>query len=322
MNRFPADHPKPCFFWRRVLALIIDVLILTVIGWGLGSVFFDFLAELGIYGRLIGMIITLLYFGHLNSGPGGGQTIGKRIWRIRVVNGEGAGLPLDKSLGRSLVLFLPFYLNGLTLPGDHLAGILSILLNVIVFGFGIATIYLYIANQRTRQSFHDLLAGSFVVSTETEVEIERNRPFRKRHLAISGGLVAGIVGLFVALPSLVVPQQVSEVLAINQRLNSLETVHVAVVLDLNPLPVEGETSTVQVIANVDREGFDDPKTAQRLAELIILHYHAIDERDELRITLFYGYDIGIARASRQVQRSESIEHWRETLDLETPAGSP
>ena len=158
--------PEPIIiagFWKRLLALIIDGLLLGFAGFLLGLMFFDQFARLGGWGRLIGFIIALIYFGVFNSSIGKGQTIGKRIANVKVVDGEGQFLSPRKSFLRSAILELPFFLNGALIPPSVMISPLGVLVGLIIFGIGGAIIYLYIFNRRTRQSFHDLAAGSFVI---------------------------------------------------------------------------------------------------------------------------------------------------------------
>ena len=73
-----AETPEPrviCGFWRRILALAIDVLFLALMGHVLGIFFFNFLVQLGGLGLLVGFTIGLLYFGILNSAIGKGDFV-------------------------------------------------------------------------------------------------------------------------------------------------------------------------------------------------------------------------------------------------------
>ena len=68
-------------FWRRIGAAFIDVIILFVVGLCLGLFFGDVFAQIGDWGKLVGFIIAILYFGVMNSYVTGGQTFGKMISR-------------------------------------------------------------------------------------------------------------------------------------------------------------------------------------------------------------------------------------------------
>jgi len=63
-----------------------------------------------------------------------------------------------------------------------------------VFGLGGALVYLYVFNRRTRQSLHDLAAGTFVVAARHSGGI-RERIWRP-HLALAAGwLVVVVAGI-------------------------------------------------------------------------------------------------------------------------------
>lgn len=116
MDSFHGDGlpgPEIAGFWRRIFAFVIDCLLLGVVGWMLGAIFFDVLARMGSYARLIGFAIALAYFGIGNSRLGSGQTLGKRLLGLRVVDGHHAILSLPRSLARYVVLGIPFFVGGL-----------------------------------------------------------------------------------------------------------------------------------------------------------------------------------------------------------------
>ena len=75
----PPAHRAISGFWRRLLAIVLDGLILGIVGFVSGLFFFNFYAQLGGWGRLIGLGVDSIYFGILNSAIGKGQTIGKRM---------------------------------------------------------------------------------------------------------------------------------------------------------------------------------------------------------------------------------------------------
>jgi|CXWL01.1.fsa_nt_gi uncharacterized RDD family membrane protein YckC len=65
-----------------------------ILGWSLSSFWF----QIGPYGRIVGLLFILPYFGLMNSGVGKGQTIGKRLLKIAVRDGENKPIRLGRSL--------------------------------------------------------------------------------------------------------------------------------------------------------------------------------------------------------------------------------
>ncbi|KFG92326.1 hypothetical protein GQ56_0138035 [Burkholderia paludis] len=57
-------------FWRRTVAFGIDCIVLGLIGLALAVLFFNPLAEIGQWGRLIGFLIGLIYFGLMEGHAG------------------------------------------------------------------------------------------------------------------------------------------------------------------------------------------------------------------------------------------------------------
>src|SRR3989338_11331733 len=95
-----------CGFWKRIQAFLLDLVLLAFFGLLLGLFLGKLFTPLGIWGRSIGFIITILYFGILNSSIGKGQTVGKGFVGIQVVTTKGQFLRLDRSLLRSGILIL------------------------------------------------------------------------------------------------------------------------------------------------------------------------------------------------------------------------
>jgi uncharacterized RDD family membrane protein YckC len=150
-------------FWNRILAFLIDGVILSFAGLILGKAAFDFLVRLGGWGCLIGFCISLFYFGLLNSYLGKGQTIGKRIVEIKVIDRYGKEISVGRSFVRYAILGAPFFFNQAVIPQSAALTPMGYPLCFIIVGIGGAIIYLYIFNRKTRQSLHDLAVGTFVV---------------------------------------------------------------------------------------------------------------------------------------------------------------
>jgi uncharacterized RDD family membrane protein YckC len=89
-----------CGFWRRIGALFIDSLVLGILGSVIGLFLEDTFVQLGGWGRLIGFAVSITYFGVMNSSLSNGQTIGKKILNIRVVDSSNSTISLPKSFVR------------------------------------------------------------------------------------------------------------------------------------------------------------------------------------------------------------------------------
>jgi uncharacterized RDD family membrane protein YckC len=103
-------------FWsRRFVALIVDIIILTLLMWILSGIVFLITAGVGIFSTLnywifVGAIIILAYFTYLEGRSG--QTFGKRLFNLHVVADNG-DITYKKSFIRSLskILYLPLILD-------------------------------------------------------------------------------------------------------------------------------------------------------------------------------------------------------------------
>ncbi len=134
------------FFWKRLVAFIIDSIIL-----GIGGAILGFVVALGagnstgsnILMQLVSFIIGLLYFALLESGAKQ-ATLGKMAMAIKVVGSNGERISFARAVGRyfaKMISNLTFY-----------------------FGFFMA------AFTRRRQALHDMIATTYVVNNDYQPE--------------------------------------------------------------------------------------------------------------------------------------------------------
>src|SRR3989442_15191444 len=102
--------------WRRLGAFFLDCLLLGAMGVAIGSFFIQRLVDLGPWGRLLGFAVAITYFGALNSRLGKGQTLGKRLLKIKVIRRDGTPLSVPKALLRFVPLGAPWFLNNAQFP--------------------------------------------------------------------------------------------------------------------------------------------------------------------------------------------------------------
>ncbi len=104
MNPFPATAHVPGTFSSRVIARIIDALVVTAIDLLLGS-----LLGFGYVWLVLGAAIVLAYFAVLDAAAG--TTVGKAVMKLRVVAADGGRPSLSSAVRREsfmLVGAVPF----------------------------------------------------------------------------------------------------------------------------------------------------------------------------------------------------------------------
>ncbi|HEY1791419.1 MAG TPA: RDD family protein [Opitutaceae bacterium] len=306
----PAPEQPPqirtiCGFWRRVAAFLLDSLLLGIIGFILGLAFYADFARMGASGRWIGFAIALAYFALLNSAAGGGQTLGKRIMRIEVVDRAGRHIPLARSALRYVILGAPFFLNGALIEPAH--RVLLAVAAVTVFWIGPSIIYLYVFNRRTRQSLHDLAVGSYVVDSPGGGAPAAGAVWRP-HLAVVG-CIALCAAALIPLSSLVYHLgMISDLVAVQAKVSgSGEFSGVGIMKGVNMVYKSGTsmtTRTLSVTASVrSRASLSEP-VAGRAAAIVLNSYPGAGDEDLISVKLRYGYDIGISSS----WISRSFEH--------------
>jgi uncharacterized RDD family membrane protein YckC len=268
---------------------------LGVAGVILGGLLFDSFARLGIYGRLLGFVIALGYFGLCNSSFLGGQTLGKRALGLRVVNANGQLISLQRSLLRYAVLGVPYFLNMLPLDPQHdMPSWMSYVLSLIVFGVGLSIMYLYAFNRRTRQSLHDLAVGSYVVRAASDAQATLLLPVWSGHLVVVGLLVAMSLAAPAAASHFVNAGFFADLMPTYRALSAQPHVKLASV-QKGWVSMNGKQSHYLVAQlRLDESLVNDETVAANAAGLIAKNYHDLGSQNAVVVNLVYGYDIGIA----------------------------
>lgn len=123
----------------------------------------DRLIAWGALGLLGGSGFAWLYFAFWNSRFGHGQTIGKRLFNIRVLDRTGQEISFGKSLARAVIYATPFLLSGNAYLPLFQQMELTIFLNIVqwlvVIGIPFCQIFLYVFERTT---VHDLVLGTTV----------------------------------------------------------------------------------------------------------------------------------------------------------------
>jgi uncharacterized RDD family membrane protein YckC len=160
----PAAAARVAPLEKRFVAAVVDVLLLGLVGSILGMLVGERIAPVGTAGRLWGLLLVVPYLGFFGSSASGGQTFGKTLLKLRVVDASGQPLSLARSTTRALVLATPWFFNGLRfpLPGASVF-LLVAAASILVYGVLPAGLGTLLLGREARQGVHDLVVGSFVV---------------------------------------------------------------------------------------------------------------------------------------------------------------
>jgi uncharacterized RDD family membrane protein YckC len=303
-------------FWRRLFAFVIDNAILGVPAALLGFALFDQFAKLGGWGRAVGFMVALLYFGLMNSALGGGQTLGKRLMKIRVVNSNDSPISVARSSLRFLILGAPFFLNGAAFPPRIFTSWIGIMIGFVIFGIGGTIIYLFVFNRRNRRALHDLISGTFVVKTNSPAGASKANTWGGHYVVIGLVFVVCLVAPIFLKPLAEKPV-FKDILSLQSRLMSEPNVWQATVISGKSFTSNATgthwISSTSVTLRVNIPIVDDDAFASSIARILLDNYPELANRDRIVVVISYGYDIGIAWASRWHVYNLSRVEWEQRI---------
>jgi len=304
-------------FWRRFAAFGIDCLLLGIIGSALGIFFSDFFQHLGIWGTVLGFAIALPYFGLLNSSIGNGQTLGKRLMHIRVVDRDGQTISLRISLIRYSILATLWFLNIGMLPASFGASWFGMEVGAFLSGVQLSVAYLYVFNRQTRQSLHDFMVGTYVVESVPNGRVEAP-PVWKGHGYV---MVPVVVTLLVIIPlnafRIMHSGPFLELMVIGQAVQKMDNVGAASVFQIGRLGTN-ISMPLTVTVNWKRRPQNEEMEATKVAAQVLAADPQAANRRSLVIRTVNGYTIGIASAFRSRNFEYAPEQWREKIRLVSP----
>jgi uncharacterized RDD family membrane protein YckC len=315
-------------FWRRTVAFGIDCLVLGIIGLALAILFFDQLAAIGQWGRLIGFLIGSAYFGLMEGYAGRCQSVGKQALRIKVVrcsiNGIGT-LTVAQAWLRYAIVAVPSVLGGIwfiDLPGLHSPGVawLSDVNSLVVFLLGTVLVYLLAFNRPSRQSLHDLAVSSLVVRTSaSEPQIV---PVRRLHWIVLGAVIALAI---VASPLVnrFIASTLTDLHAIQSSTSSIPGVRESSVTESHVWHVgssgkaQRTDTTIFVVSNPELQ----PRACTlEVARAAFSASPALVKRDIVSIVCARAVELGIASWRKQFAESLSGSEW--ALKIASHSGAP
>ncbi len=283
-------------FWRRIGASFVDSLIIAIIGTTVGTVFKSFWVHHEFLGVVCGFLFSLVYFSLLNSKLSGGQTPGKKCFNIRTVDGNFKALSLARSSFRASLFQLPtaIFLWNTLYPATN-AFMISVWW-VAYFALTINVTYWFLFNRRTRQTFHDFIAGSYVVHREAET-VPSQTVWR-------GHFVAPTLVFLFALSLASIEQQKleSEAFQLGQQMNRVLEREQAVlraaakVIPRNSISGSkalGDVALVRVQLVVDSQDRFRQSFSRDLSRQLIAEFPSLKSADQIEYELHHGYRLGM-----------------------------
>lgn len=160
-------------FWRRALALVIDVCVLTFAVKLVVSTAFSFLYPARWFCQFAGFGLSFAYFAACSSRLTGGRTLGQRLLEVRIVGPDGAppsrAVCLKRSAFIQMIIFPYVTARGnLLFPGP--SANLAVLMMAV---FAVSAAYtlanaVFCGLDPKKRSFHDLITRTTAVRTGEE----------------------------------------------------------------------------------------------------------------------------------------------------------
>lgn len=311
-NDFVAPtFPPIANFWRRIFAYLLDYLIIGIAGLIISLPFSFLLFKIGPYGRLVGLLIILPYFGIMNSKLCNGQTLGKRMLKIAVRNGSNRNISLQLSFLRTAILLIPTIFS-ISFGIKLIDGFFSTLSS----GVSLALPLLYIFNKKARQSLHDMVVGTYVVHLVDKRTYGYPKTEKKFWILPAASLVLAALLTFGAktITASIFPQ-----------MNTVQNIY-----EHNSLPQEDFFSigfsertmyhgdgvqTKTLLIDCWYKGKITNDIANELSPAIayaVIQDKQIDldQYDYLGINIYSKYDIGISNAHFNISKSLPVDEWK------------
>ncbi len=311
-------------FWPRVIAFVIDGVIVSIPLFIFGFLFKDFSFSLGPYGIFLGYGVFIVYWGFFNSEVKEGQTVGKRALKIAVVDQHSNYLTMKVSFFRAFVLGLILILGEWTSASVGFP-IIGVIISLIGSVGMIVLLYGLIFNRTTRQGIHDLMVKSYVIKMPATPDVEPpNMPQIHKRFMIGISTVVVLLTVGVALFStptfgIVEDDEWDEIVALQAELQGKEGVFSVGVERLNRTSINsGKTLqdlniTLWIAQPCGRDRSYCEEIVDDTARLALREFDGIEKLDGMKITVLNQFDFGIPQGTSAQGAQLSMEDWQARL---------
>ncbi len=295
---------------ERFFAYIIDTMFLTMAIGVLALSMKTNVFRLGYAANLIGFTIAMAYYTLLHGPLGKGQTLGKRIMKIRVVANDGYPIAIGSALIRAAIFLLPSFISDLPILPLNTPRLVSLILNSIITGFSFATYYLILFNRQTRQGFPDLLAKTYVVPIRNTHRPVVTNPVWRGHMVILILLFVAMLGASYSFSTFVLRTD-SDLLALDDmsfRQGMPTRFSAAITTSQTGAEV---TKTLNITLRPVLSSDNDDELIRKAAQILLkqpdLNW---DSYDRLQIIVHHEANFGYYKYTVQNQQNGTVAEWR------------
>jgi len=308
MDKETKEKPIVVGFWKRLISDILDAITLGLFGGLLAIPFKEFFYKLGENGLWLGLCITFLYTGILQSSIGKGQSLAKKALKIQVLKKDGSYLNLFESFLRYTVIAFIFYNQWVA---TALISVFPFLNNPAFFTFYSSLIIvlffgtvLLVALHPLKRGLHDLIVNSIVVRKDqysADKIAELNNPSKVKVAfvvwIVVSILVVGGLNYVVKNQNIASPALLEELVSLSKNIDkNTEFDSVGVVHNWFTGSDGVKTNGLIVRAFMLKEKFDqkDVVSAEvKKAVELARKYSNIEQCDYIHVNVRSGFNIGI-----------------------------
>jgi uncharacterized RDD family membrane protein YckC len=303
INPYPPKFTYPTAgFWRRLFALLIDLVILGIPAEVLGWVLMPWINKLGNASQLLGFLFVLPYFGIMNSALANGQTLGKTLLNLSVRRSNGEYLTPLQSVLRTFALFSYMFFNGLTSFFPNTLILKNALIGV-GFGLIVGLVLLYLVNKETRQTWHDLLFDTRVLDLRKRTKDKPAKMARHSWIIALAFALITIGGQFLAANqsgSQVLDPTLTEIS--QQKVEQYDLSNITFANRSMQVNSNGETKTSNMlmvrayaIGKMNKDQIAD--LSSQISTEIQKQYPEISQYEAINVTVYSGFNLGFVSFS-------------------------
>lgn len=300
---------------KRLFGFIIDIFIIGLFGYLSGLIFEGFYIQIGNYGKIVGFLITWLYFSIFDSKIFNGQSIGKKICKIKVVNKTNDTLTIKESSLRSLIYSLTVLLNGASFKNMKYFPVI-ILIGIILFSIYVLEVYLFIFNKPSKQTLHDLLSKSYVVNIESDKVIDIPQNIKVIRFAFFIPLIIAIltISINVLMKNTFSYKMLPLIDNIQNQLPLRNTtINNGMTKSIGPTDNSEFKYIYLTCIKLNQNDFSD-ELAVKVAEIVINSQLSVRDGESLIIQINSGYDIGISNKYKNIKYNKPVIDWQKDID--------